>query len=622
MPGDEEDEDGVDRDEDVVEDDGGDDDGGNDDGDEGSDADRHPTTGQRLIPLPRRPPPQPTNGPPARATRPARPAVDAARRPRPRRPKAPENATPEPAATQPVNQPPPLPQTAPPAPTVPTAPARTAHDGNVLLSFEETLKVYPSANATISVERRTGVPAQWMVTTRPRTANELYEALKALHGRSGEATYEVAFRDGAGHGSGGSVSLPSTLDAPPAPGQPVVRQEYPYPSQVAYAQPQPASHYAPPAPAPQVAPSGTPFEVMLAMQKQVFDMVQSMAPKPVAAPPAAPAPPAQPPPPAAPDINALLAMQKQMFDMVQSMQPGHAQPPPPPQPQPAPASPQSAGPVDQTAALLAMQKQMFDMMQAMQATAAGHTPPTSPQPTPAAPATDPTGVMLAMQKQTFDMMLQMMQATQRGSAPPPGGGPYTGPYRPRDPRDGGASGAPATPYASPHYQSPQRPQTPSEQLRDAANVFRSTMEVAREFGFAGQTAEPAATSVEEDDTPVRVIDMGLAKGVINRDDGRLRGVETFMANLPDILKWVGDQRAEIRKEREASRQRDLQQQLPPGYVVATPDYQPPPGFVAVPVDQIPQAAQETLPEAPEEMPPPLAAEKPRSTWGMPPTRSG
>src|SRR5580692_411166 len=100
MPGDEEDEDGVDRDEDVVEDDGGDDDGGDDDGDEGSDADRHPTTGQRLIPLPRRPPPQPTNGPPARATRPARPAVDAARRPRPRRPKAPENATPEPAATQ------------------------------------------------------------------------------------------------------------------------------------------------------------------------------------------------------------------------------------------------------------------------------------------------------------------------------------------------------------------------------------------------------------------------------------------------------------------------------------------------------------------------------------------
>jgi hypothetical protein len=465
-----------------------------------------------------------------------------------------------------------------------------------------------------------------MITTRPRTANELYEALKALHGRSGEATYEVTFRDGGGHGSGGSVSLPNTLDAlpaPPAPGQTIASPQYPYPAPPVYA---PATHYAPPAPAPQPAPSSTPFDLMLAMQKQVFDMVQSMAPKVAPAPPAAPAPPPQPPPPAPPDINAILTMQKQMFDMVQSMQPGHASSPP----QPAPASPQPTGPVDQTAALLAMQKQMFDMMQAMQATAAGHAPPPSPQPTPAAPTTDPTGVMLAMQKQTFDMMLAMMQAAQRGAAPPP---VYSGPYRPpsRDPRDGGASGAPAAaPYDQrPPYQPPQRPQTPSEQLRDAANVFRQTMDVAREFGFAGgPAAEPEPPA--DDDGPVRVIDMGPAKGVINRHDGSLRGVETFMANLPDILKWAGEQRAEIRKEREESRRlrlQEMQQQLPAGYVVATPDYQPPAGFVAVPVDQIPraaQAAEESLPEAPDEMPSPLAAERerPKSTWGMPPTRHG
>ena len=151
-------------------------------------------------------------------------------------------------------------------------------------------------------------------------------------------------------------------------------------------------------------------------------------------------------------------------------------------------------------------------------------------------------------------------------------------------------------------------------------MFRSTLDVARELGFGGVApAEPPEP--EDDDTPVRVIDMGPAKGVINRSDGSLRGVETFMANLPDILKWVGEQRTEIRKAQE---KRQEKQQLPPGYAVAGPGYEPPEGFVAVPVDQIPPAAQQatSLPEPPAEMPPPIAeqpppAAPPKRAWGMP-----
>ena len=136
--------------------------------------------------------------------------------------------------------------------------------------------------------------------------------------------------------------------------------------------------------------------------------------------------------------------------------------------------------------------------------------------------------------------------------------------------------------------------------------------------------------------------MGPAKGVINRSDGSLRGFETAMANLPDILGWIGKQGEAIRKAR-ADERRQQQQLLPPGYVMAGPDYQPPDGYVAVPVcrhgrpisdcpdeqcrggvqgapQQAQAPAQAPLPEPPAEMPPPIAASeplRPKPTWGMP-----
>ena len=565
---------------------------------------------QTLVRLPRRrpnpPPPPPANDSGEPANVPPSPPAQRSRR---------RNAKPTPAAARrrpaPVEEPT---ETETPAVTNPIPPPPPPHvpstqvNDNVFLVFEETLKLFPEAARTIAVERKTGTPAHWMLTDRPRTANELYAAIKRLHGRSGETTYEIVFRDGSGHGSAGLVSMPSTLDELPAPIAPAAPYQPPH-----YPQPGVQSAYAPPVP----APANTPLEAMLTMQKQLFEMVNAMqASKSAAAasPPTAPAVPAA----SSPDVNALLAMQKQMFEMVQAMQTKAAGYAPPQQQPPATPPPQAPVQPDPSASLLAVQKQMFEMMQAMQATATGHAP--APQAAASSPAAAPTGAAdsiattLAMQKQMFEMMLTMMQAVQQGPASGvrPAAAPY---YRPRYPdADPRAAGAPQYPPSA-------RPQTPSEQLRDAVSVVRSTFEVAREFGAFGGSAS-VESPLEEDDSPVRVIDMGPAKGVINRVDGSLRGVETFMANLPDILKWVGEQGAEIRKAKEEDR-RQRQPRLPPGFVMAGPDYQPPEGFVAIPVDQIPPQAQTALPEPPAEMPPPIAppeASSPRRQWGMPGAR--
>ena len=570
---------------------------------------------QRLVRLPRRRPDPPTNSsgepanvppaPPDRRPRhrPAPPQTNL-RSPEPstrrrRRPAPPTTTHPEPAAIEPVNHSALPPAGPPPAPVIPAAPSPpVATAVNVFFTFEETVRLYPEAAQTISIERKSGIPANWMLTERPRTANELYAAMRKLHGRREETTYDVSFRDAAGHGSGGTVSMPSTMDDPPSTA--AYSPQPPQPAYPAPYAPQPTSA------APQAPPAG-PLEAMLVMQKQLFEMVNTLVPRASAQAPA-PAPTAPLPP--APDVSSLLAMQKQMFEMIQAFQTSACAQtaPPAPQPQPAPAAPAQ----DPTSSVLAMQKQMFEMIQALQTPAGGHSPPAVPAPTQPPAQPDSMSAMLTMQKQMFDMMLTMMQTAQRGAAPSTSGPflrPRYGDPQGTDPRD---SRVP--------YQPPARPQTPSEQLRDAVSVVRSTFEVAREFGFGGAPAEPP----EDDDSPVRVIDMGPAKGVINRSDGSLRGFETAMANLPDILKWVGEQRAEIRKSREEDR-RQRQQRLPPGYVEVTPDYVPPEGFVAVPVDQIPPAAEDALPEPPAEMPLPIAQQPPATSkraWGMPPTRPG
>jgi hypothetical protein len=84
--------------------------------------------------------------------------------------------------------------------------------------------------------------------------------------------------------------------------------------------------------------------------------------------------------------------------------------------------------------------------------------------------------------------------------------------------------------------------------------------------------------------------------------------------LPDVLKWVGEQHETIQKAHAEQRREQAPKVLPPGYVEVGPGYQPPPGYVAVPVDppqEAPQGAQQQpLPPPPAEMPPPIQ-------WGAP-----
>ena len=584
-----------------------------DEPDEGVDDESIEAGGQRLVRLNRRRPAPPSNDTPKTAA-PSRPRR---RRPTPSPPSPPENVVETAPAAAPMTNhvaPPPT-----PAPAIASLIASGPTDSNILIAFEETLKLFPAAAQTIAVERKSGTPATWMLTERPRTANELYAAIRRLHGRNPETTYEVTFRDGAGHGGGGPISIPSTVDEPLPQGQPAIAPHYPH---------------AAPAQSPTVqvtAPSTDPIAMMQAM----FQMFQQMQPQ---QPPAPQPQPAQVPTPfvmpATPPTDPM-AMMQAMFQMFQQMQPK----PNPPQTTPAPGAPSTPAPQvtpGPPTDPMAMMQRMFGLFQEMQAKAQGSQPPAHaplPHPPPTVvvpPAVDP----MAMMQQMFGLF-QQMHETVRRSQPAPSAGPYR-PRYPGDERDPSAPPYGRSPYAPP----PQRPRTAAEELRDAVSVMRSTIEVAQEFGGFGAPAAEPPPPPDDDDNPVKVIDMGPAKGVINRSDGSLRGFETVMANLPDIIKFVGETGTAIRKAREANVQRSERQRpnLPPGYVYAGPDYQPPEGFVAVPVDEIPQqaaseslppnthggarvgvdrAAQAPLPEPPAEMPPPIAESGPSQTWGMP-----
>ena len=80
--------------------------------------------------------------------------------------------------------------------------------------------------------------------------------------------------------------------------------------------------------------------------------------------------------------------------------------------------------------------------------------------------------------------------------------------------------------------------------------------------------------------------------------------------MDKILKWSNEQIDNVNRARE--RRENVRVQLPAGYVEMTPGYQPPPGMVAVPVDQ------SQLPPPPTEMPPPIRQHPQQASWGAPP----
>lgn len=162
--------------------------------------------------------------------------------------------------------------------------------------------------------------------------------------------------------------------------------------------------------------------------------------------------------------------------------------------------------------------------------------------------------------------------------------------------------------------------TLAEQLRESTASMRATVEAMHEINsmlpsYGGQQESPPAPE-EDDDSPVKVIDWGPAKGVINKEDGSTRWGETLVANIPSALKWLGEQHEQIveraeRRQRQQAHQAPPPRQLRPGEVEVLPGQQPPPGFVFVP------AEEESLPPPPVHVPPPISA--PRRTWDAPTT---
>ena len=166
---------------------------------------------------------------------------------------------------------------------------------------------------------------------------------------------------------------------------------------------------------------------------------------------------------------------------------------------------------------------------------------------------------------------------------------------------------------------PEPPRTAEQQLRETVSIIRTAAGMAREISaLTGQQMGPSQQEVyepPEDDSPISVIQAGPAKLVINKKDGSLRKFETGWANMPDLLKWMGEQHESIQRHAAARQQR--QAALPEGFVELTPGYRPPAGYVAVPLNQ-PQP-QEHLPPPPAFIPPPIQSaqsQQPR-TWAAP-----
>jgi hypothetical protein len=456
---------------------------------------------------------------------------------------------------------------------------------DILEKYEGVIKYWPANTIDIIVKRVTGTPIEWIIQSRPRSGAELYAAILSRHGRCEEAEYDVRLRDcnDKQRRGTGRITMPDTRDTPPQVQGQVPMQQ--------------------PPPAPSPAPSTDPVAMMQAMF-QMFRQMQQ--------PQQAPAP--QPVVQTAPSANDPMAQMQAMFNLFQQMQ-SQVQPQAPQQPVMPPPPPQGSDP----AAMMDWMQRAFQLFQKTSQTSQV-LPALQPQPQQVAPQSpDP----MAMMGRMFDMFLKMQQAAQppQPQSPPPG--PYRGPdgqfTRPypgqRPPYYGGP------PQGYPPPQPPVRPRSAAEELRDAMGLVDTVVSMADRI--RPQAAPEPERYQDDDDNPVKVVDVGGWPVIINKEDGSSRKWESLVANMPNMLKWLAEQREAVMKaaaEREA-KQQPQRQPLPRGYVEVTPGYKPPPGYVAVPVDQM-----GGLPAPPDEseMPPPISEQQApppqprRRTWGAPP----
>jgi hypothetical protein len=425
---------------------------------------------------------------------------------------------------------------------------------DVVVIYGTLLQYWTPDSIDITAKRMLGGATTML--NKPINGAALYDAIMHFHGQHAEAEYEIKFTSSGKYLGMGRITMPNTLPATQQ-GQPMQQPYYP-PNGV---HPQPQQPWQPPAAQPQAPQAIPPTSDPVAMLRQVLDMVQTIS-RPQQ--PAVPAP--APQQVTLPQITSTdpVEMLRQVLEMVRQTQ-GAAVPPPVVQPAPVvmpPTAPQP-GPLDQIAVL----RELLTLVREMQ-------PPPPPPQRQAPRAFDPNG-------------------DREGERPP---------------------------YARPAYeppQPPQRPPTMAETFRESISVVRSAVDMMQEMEgvLPGREAQETSASPEDDDSPVRVIDTGHAKIVVNKSDGSTRLWETGVANMDKIFKWVGEQREAIQKE-SATRQRSQreQQQLPLGFVEVEPGYRSPPRYVAVPIDQ------DDLPPPPEHVPPPIRSE-PRAPWGAPPTSS-
>lgn len=535
--------------------------------------------------------------------------------------------------------------------------------GDLLTQYDVAVKVWTSGTMGITVRRLTGSEVTHTITTRPRSGEELYDAIMAKHGESEEALYEVRAVDSKTKEFrvNGRITLPDTRPKQQQQGQPM-NPFYPN----GMPQQQQPGYY------PQQQQGYPPQQQQPAPQQQQ--------------PQATPAP-QQPPqvyvaPPPAFDPSSMMGMMQEAFRMFQQVQ-ASAQPPTPPpvqqfqyppqaptQPQMPPMPSPSATPQE----MMAWMQDAFRMFQSMQAPQQPAQNPPAPQAAPQ--ASNPMGMMGMMGAPPMQAppgmvwtpiglvpLERLVQAMNGGSSqePPRRGpmhrsaaAPYYSDQEPhREPPPQGYGGPSAHRYAPPpqqQHQQPQQPLTPAEQFRAATSVIRTAVDMVREVedlmpGGLRQQEEyaPPQASEEDEDSPVRVMDAGSGKLIFDKKGGGLRLMDTTFANMDKIFKFVGEQREQFqqhqdaRVRREQAQQQQPRRQLPEGYVEVGPNYQPPPGYVAVVVDPEtvphvqpqqqytppPPQHQQQFPQAPspDQMPPPiqsvLAPPVGQRLWGAP-----
>jgi len=435
--------------------------------------------------------------------------------------------------------------------------------------YDMVLRTWGANSVEVIVKRLTGgPPVTHVIQSRPRSGVELYAAIQQqVHGFSPEAEYEVKVIDSSRkeYRGTGRIVMPDTR--PPGQqqqGQPPMNTYNPYapngyppggaPQSTPYT-PHPTGgfppNFTPSQQTPVVVPAPAPAPATgfdLSSFQQMFEMFQAWQ-RQMQPPPAPGAPPTPPMDPAM--FREMLAMWMQMQQMQQQPQ----QSAPAQAPAPAPAPPVSQ--ISQVQPLLTLVRELKQLSQALGIEEARHAPAPAP-----------------MYRRAYE------------DAPPP-------------PR---------------HVPPPPPPMTPAQQFRDSISFLRSASDALEEFRSmipGGEAPERThAPTSDDDDSPVRVIETGAAKILVNKKDGSLRPMETAWANMDKILKWSGEQIDNVNRARE--RRENVRVQLPAGYVEMTPGYQPPPGMVAVPVDQ------SQLPPPPTEMPPPIRQHPQQASWGAPP----